>query len=69
MNLPGLKVVAVEKCLFGRNTFGGRSLNGESAKERHLIWKERQKIVEKRTNKPELYTNESTLSLLKRENQ
>lgn len=69
MNLPGLKVVPVEKCLFGKNTFRGRPLNGKSAKERHLIWKERRKIVEKRTNKPELYTNESTLSLLKREKQ
>lgn len=69
MNLPGLKVVAVEKCLFGRNTFRGRPLNGKSVKERHLIWEEKRKIVEKRTNKPGLYTNERALSLLKREKQ
>lgn len=69
MNLPDLEVVPVEKCLFGRNTFRRRPLNGKSVKERHLIWKERRKIVEKRTNKPGLYTNESTLSLLKREKQ
>lgn len=69
MNLPDLKVVPVEKCLFGRNTFRGRPLNGKSVKERHLIWKERRKIGEKCTNKPELYTNERALSLLKREKQ
>ena len=69
MNLPDLKVVPVEKCLFGRNTFCGRPLNWKSVKERHLTWKKRQKIVEKCTNKPELYTNERALSLLKREKQ
>ena len=69
MNLPDLKVVPVEKCLFGRNTFRRRPLNWKSVKERHLTWKKRRKIVEKCTNKPELYTGESTLPLLKREKQ
>ena len=69
MNLPNLKVVPVEKCLFGRNTFRRRLQNEKSVKERRLIWKERRKIVEKCTNKPELYTNERALSLLKREKQ